>query len=173
MKRYFFLCLFFWASLSLPAEENLIRNGDFLQVRTNGTPKYWSGKMDPGSGIDSDCRPPKGNSFRLKETKKGLSQRIKVEAGNAYKVSYLLKTDFPRWLTAASFQILWLDKSGKPLWKEYKGKKVWNMTIRNVQGSRDWERITMQECIAPESAAWADVSLSTGRISRARLRRSL
>ena len=160
MKRYFFLCLFFWASLSLPAEENLIRNGDFLQVRTNGTPKYWSGKMDPGSGIDSDCRPPKGNSFRLKETKKGLSQRIKVEAGNAYKVSYLLKTDFPRWLTAASFQILWLDKSGKPLWKEYKGKKVWNMTIRNVQGSRDWERITMQECIAPESAAWADVSLS-------------
>ena len=119
----------------------LLKNGDFAVLRPDGKrPANWSGKLNDASGVRKGITPAKGNAMCFSETGHMLSQSVKVQPGKVYQISYLLKSEFSKWLSAASMQILWFDAKGKPLFVDYKGKKVWNMKIKNLVGQRFKER---------------------------------
>ena len=141
------------------AAGNLIKNGDFLELDAKGKPVGWCGIMDPQSGVDTVVHPEGRNSYRIKDGEKMLSTMVPVEGGKTYKVNYLLKTDSFNWLSAASFQILWHGKDGKPLFQDIDGKPNWIMKIKNSQGGHNWSPIEMSDCTAPEDAVSAEVRL--------------
>ena len=100
----------FLAFLALPVslfcadDGNMILNGDFSLTDANGRPAHWSGKLPEGSGVVRDAAPGGGNALYLDRTGQLVWQTVKVEGGKSYGITYLLKTDFPKWRSAASFQ---------------------------------------------------------------------
>lgn len=141
------------------ASGNLIKNGDFLEVDGKGKPVGWTGGMDPQSGVDTVIHPEGKNAYRFTDSGNMLSTVVKVEEGKTYKVNYLLKTESFKWLSAASFQILWLGKDGKPLFHDINGKPNWIMKIKNSQGGHNWTPVEMTGCTAPKNAFFAEIRL--------------
>ena len=108
-----FFCL---TACLLGAQENLLKNGDFAVLQPDGKrPANWSGKLNDASGVRKGITPTKGNAMCFSDTVHMLSQTVKVQPGKVYQVRYLLKSEFSKWLSAASMQILWHDAKGKPL----------------------------------------------------------
>ncbi|OQA86372.1 MAG: hypothetical protein BWY31_01403 [Lentisphaerae bacterium ADurb.Bin242] len=157
MKKLLSIILFLCLLPSLFAA-NLLKNGDLSRVAGDGRPEFWWGKVGPECGLEQGVAPDGKNAFRLKNSGTMLTQSVKVESGKVYRARYKLKSEFAKWLTAASFQILWVGKDGKPLFTDYKGQKVWDMKIKNLQGSRDWQNVEMT-CEAPAAAAGAEIRL--------------
>lgn len=86
--------------------ENLVANGDFLQLDANGKPAGWRGSVHPDSGPDTGIRPEGRNSYRLTGDQL-LSTTVRgIKPGHVYDCSFILKTEGFKWRTAASFQIL-------------------------------------------------------------------
>ena len=160
IKNQILIVFFCLTACLLGAQENLLKNGDFAVLQPDGKrPANWSGKLNDASGVRKGITPAKGNAMCFSDTGHMLSQTVKVQPGRVYQIRYLLKSEFSKWLSAASMQILWHDAKGKPLFVDYKGKKVWNMTIKNLQGSRDWQQVIMPECVAPAGAYRAQIRM--------------
>ena len=160
LKSKILIGLFCTAAFLLGAQENMLKNGDFSQIQPDGKrPANWSGRLNETSGIRKGIAPGKKNAICFDHTGHMLSQTVKVEPGKVYQIRYWLKNDFSKWLSAASMQILWMDAKGKHLFVDYKGKKVWNMKIKNLQGSRDWQLVEMPECVAPAGAYRAQIRM--------------
>ncbi len=148
------------SALMLSGGENLIPNGDFLQINPNSNhaPVGWWGTVDPKCGVDTEIKPENGvNSYRMAGGRL-LSTVVPVKPGHVYKCSFVLKTEGFKWRTAATFQLLWRKKE-KPLFVDYKGQKVWNMKIKNVQGGHNWTRFEMADCAAPDDADSVEIRL--------------
>ena len=123
MKRFFLLLPLVGFAFLIQAGENLLPNENLLDVNGENRPAGWWGKIDPKSGVDTEITPEKGvNSMRMTGPEM-LETKIKVKGGYVYKCSFLLKTEGFKWLTAASFQIIWM-KEGKYLTTDYEGKQV-------------------------------------------------
>ncbi len=160
VKNKILIGLFCLTACLLGAQENMLKNGDFATLQPDGKrPAHWSGKLNDASGVRKGITPAKGNAMCFSNTGNMLTQTVKVQPGKVYQISYLLKSDFSKWLSAASVQILWHDAKGKPLFVDYKGKKVWNMKIKNLQGSRDWQQVIVPDCVAPADAHRAQIRM--------------
>ena len=141
---------------------NLVVNSDFTQFNDKGKPVGWFGNVDPGSGVDRVVTPGKGrNSYRIVGNKM-IEQNVKIKPNTVYKFSYLLKTEGFEWLTAASYSVRWMDKSLRPLFRDYtdpktkKTQKIWDIVGKNIQGTVNWKRIEFT-AKAPAEAEYANL----------------
>lgn len=160
VKKIFLLVVF--SILIAVNGANLVVNPDFTQNNEKGKPVGWFGSVDPGSGVDREVTPGNGkNSYRIVGNKM-IEQNVKIKPDTVYKFSYLLKTEGFEWMTAASFSVLWLDKTPKPLFRDYTNtktkttRKIWDIVAKNIQGTVDWKRFEFT-AKSPAEAAYANL----------------
>lgn len=158
-----FLIIAFFAALMLharAAEKNLISNGDLSRLNVKGIPVDWNGTISTETQVIKNAAPGGLNAFKLIATGKAFGRTVSVTGGRSYRFRWKVKNDFANWRSASSFQIIWRGKDRKILFNHVDGKKkTWKMSIKNLQGSRDWQEAEMI-CKAPAEAGAAEIRLA-------------
>lgn len=124
----------------------LLENPGFEQTQ-DGTPLYWVAFGTPRYDT-SGTQAHEGRAAVLAGTSSGYYQTVSVRSGQAYLLSYFVRTDQPG--AHARLQINWLDSNGKML----------APTIEVVPVRSEWMQHTLW-VRAPAGAVFGNVYVST------------
>jgi hypothetical protein len=131
------LLLFLTAPLALAADEptNLLKNGDFADLKDETTPDVWAVEKIQKVSIDKvDVPDGLGQALKVeitteKEKSQGsISQTVKVDPNKAYKIVGLVKASAPR---LGFIQV-----------KRRVGKKEDPVRVYTAFGDSDWKEVS-------------------------------
>ena len=176
------LTLFACIGLSAAAPKNYIRNGQFLELKSNHNladgviPAPWytqySLKNWPAENRVSTTERPNGsksNSYVVTGQYLICQTSLPVTPGKTYRFSCMMKTKGMPWTAQARFQVIWIDKSGRELMRDYtdnKGKvtKGWDHQWVWTGSNHEWKEYTIPAFTAPANAKYAKIRIGkTGK----------